>query len=290
MRNPRDPVGTHPEGFGPMRRSPEYSSATTLPGLPTHLRDAIGADAVWEAVTLGYSGTSIFRVTSVAGDARYLKIGEQTAATEVMAEAARLEWLAGRLPVPEVLHASEAEGRAFLLTSAVPGHVLCDPHVTRDLPRLVRLLAEGMRVLHALDSSGCPFDARLDVKIAAARERVVRGEVDEDDFDAIRHGRTAESLFAELVAMRSATEDLVFTHGDYCLPNVLIDAERDEITGFIDVGRAGVADRYQDIALAARSLTYNFGGEWVPLLFDSYGLSTVDHAKIAYYQLLDEFF
>lgn len=290
MRGPRDPVSTHPEGFGPMRRSPEYSSASTLPALPVDLRRAIGADAPWEAVTLGYSGTAIFRVTSAAGDARYLKIGEQATAAEVMAEAARLEWLAGRVPVPQVLHVSEAEGRAFLLTSAVPGHVLCDPQVTRDLPRLVRLLAEGMRMLHGLDAATCPFDARLDVKVAAAQERVMRGEVDEHDFDDIRHGRTAESLFAELIATRPASEDLVFTHGDYCLPNILIDAERDAITGFIDLGRAGVADRYQDLALAARSLTYNFGGEWVPLLFDTYGLDTVDHAKIAYYQLLDEFF
>ena len=273
-----------------MRQVPEYSSVSTLPRLPADLHDEIGGDAAWEAVALGHSGMSVFRVTSAMGEARYLKIGEHAAAAEVMAEAARLEWLTGRLPVPRVLHASEEDGRTFLLMSAVPGYVTCDPCVAADVPRVVRLLAEGMRMLHTLDCSQCPFDERLDVKIAAAHERVMSGAVDEEDFDDIRLGRSAAALFTELVATRPATEALVFTHGDYCLPNILIDPEQDAITGFIDLGRAGVADRYQDIALAARSIKYNFGGEWVSLLFDAYGLDPVDHAKIAYYQLLDEFF
>jgi aminoglycoside phosphotransferase len=42
--------------------------------------------------------------------------------------------------------------------------------------------------------------------------------------------------------------------------------------------------------LAARSLAYNFGSGWEPLLWEAYGLQTVDTAKIAFYKLLDEFF
>lgn len=272
-----------------MRQEPTHSSVPAMPMLPSSLRDAIGGGASWESVAIGYSGASVFRITSETDDVRYLKVAEHATA-EIVAEGARLEWLAGRLPVPHVLSSLKANGRAFLLISAVPGYVTCHPRVAGDLPRVVRLLAEGMRAVHALDWSGCPFDARLDVKIAAARERVARGEVCEDDFDAVRHGRTAESLLTDLIAARPPTGDLAFTHGDYCLPNILIDAERDEITGFIDLGRAGVADRYQDIALAARSLADNFGSQWVPLLFEAYGLDPIDHAKIAYYQLLDEFF
>jgi aminoglycoside phosphotransferase len=272
-----------------MRQEPAYGAVTMVPMLPADLRDLIGGEALWESVTIGHSGVSVFQITSATHGVRYLKIAEGDAG-ELMAEGARLEWLAGRLPAPHILYSLEADGRAFLLMCAVPGYVTCDPRVAGDLPRVVRLLAGGMRMMHALDWSGCPFDARLDAKIAAARERVARGQVDEDDFDAIRLGRTGESLLADLITLRPPTEDLVFTHGDYCLPNILIDAGGDEITGFIDLGRAGVADRYQDIALAARSLEYNFGSQWVPLLFDAYGLDPVDHAKIAYYQLLDEFF
>ena len=113
------------------------------------------------------------------------------------------------------------------------------------------------------------------------------GLVDEDDFDAQRQGRSPHSLFAELLATRPDEEDLVVAHGDYCLPNVLV--ENGKISGFVDLGLAGVTDRYQDLALVTRSLTHNFGRGWEEKLFACYGIETPDSARIEYYRLLDEF-
>lgn len=61
------------------------------------------------------------------------------------------------------------------------------------------------------------------------------------------------------------------------------------VAGFIDLGRAGVADRHQDFACAARSIAYNFGDAFVAPFFSAYGAEP-DPARIAFYQLLDEFF
>ena len=44
-------------------------------------------------------------------------------------------------------------------------------------------------------------------------------------------------------------------HGDYCLPNIIL--KEHTVSGYIDVALAGVGDRYQDLALAVRSLAYN---------------------------------
>ena len=43
------------------------------------------------------------------------------------------------------------------------------------------------------------------------------------------------------------TADSVATHVDFWLDNLLI--HKGEAAGFIDIGRAGIADRYQDINL-----------------------------------------
>ena len=93
----------------------------------------------------------------------------------------------------------------------------------------------------------------------------------------------------------------MFTHGDYCFPNVILRESSGEqgfptdgpglaLSGFVDCGRAGVADPYQDLALCARSVVRNLGAEWVPVFFAEYGLSVVDQERIDFYTLLDEFF
>jgi kanamycin kinase len=51
-------------------------------------------------------------------------------------------------------------------------------------------------------------------------------------------------------------EDEVLVHGDYCLPNVLLDADG---CYYLDVGEAGVGDRYIDMVAGIWSLGYNYG-------------------------------
>ena len=126
--------------------------------------------------------------------------------------------------------------------------------------------------------------------LSQAYRNLVLGAVDTDDFDVERLGRSAESLFEELLTTRPASEDLVFTHGDNCVANVLIDPTTLRLSGFIDWSRASIADHYQDLALAARSTAYNFGEQWVAEFFRAYGIQEPDEAKVSFYKLLDEFF
>jgi aminoglycoside phosphotransferase len=158
---------------------------------------------------------------------------------------------------------------------------------------MVTALAAGLRALHATNISACPFDQSRRTRVAAAEARVRAGVVDEADFDGERQGQSASQLYADLVANPPATEDRVFTHGDYCLPNVILSEDatgKFNVSGFVDCGNAGIADRYQDLALCARSVAGNLGPDLVPALFARYGLDRVDESKLRYYQLLDEFF
>jgi aminoglycoside phosphotransferase len=251
---------------------------------------ALLQDATIDENREGMSGANVFHLERQGQSDQYLKIAERHSEQDLSAELSRLIWLQGRLPVPEVIYWAEDDTRQYLLISSVPGLVLYDESMRDQLPALMHLYADELHQIHSLSIQNCPFDMRLDVKIAQAAQRLQIGAVDVSNFDTEREGRTAQSAFRELLATRPQNEDLVFTHGDYCTPNVLIDPDALTINGLIDWGRAGIADRYQDLALAARSIDYNFGIAWVKPFFDAYGLTQVDQAKVAFYKLLDEFF
>lgn len=258
-----------------------------LANLPQELQKIIsGYD--WQEITLGESGAQVFFLQGKHNF--YLKTAPIPPEFSLLPEKQRLEWLQGKLPVPELLYFGCDESREYLLTAEINGLPASEPIFQEDMARLVEVLATGLRLLHSLPIADCPFDRTLNAVLVEAEQRVQAGLVDESDFDEERLGRTAVEIYQELVTTRPATEDLVFTHGDYCLPNILLNPQTYALNGFIDWGRAGIADRYQDIALAARSLDFNTGPDWVSYLFECYGLDAADVAKIEYYKLLDEFF
>ncbi|SCB57261.1 aminoglycoside 3'-phosphotransferase-2 [Rhizobium aethiopicum] len=241
-----------------------------------------------ERDALGRSAASVFRLEGEGLPALYLKVEAAGPFGELADEAARLAWLkASGLPCPEVIGRENDGERNWLLISALPGTDLASASALTPLAR-VELLAEALLALHRLPITSCPFDHRLAGRVPLARARMQAGIVDGTDFDETRLGKSPEALFAELENRRPCSEDIVVTHGDACLPNFV--ASDGQFSGYIDCSRLGVADRYQDIALACRSITYNFGEALVQPFLDRYGLPAPDPARLDYYQLLDEFF
>ncbi|MGO4481177.1 aminoglycoside 3'-phosphotransferase [Rhizobium pisi] len=241
-----------------------------------------------EQDALGRSAASVFRLEGEGLPALYLKVEEVAPFGELADEAARLGWLkAAGLPCPDVI-ARESDGeRNWLLISALPGSDLASASALTPLA-CVELLAAALLDLHRLPIASCPFDHRREKRLPIAKARMEAGIVDEEDFDAARLGKSAAELFAELESLKPGDEDLVVSHGDACLPNFI--ASDGRFAGYIDCSRLGVADRYQDIALACRSIADNFGEGLLQPFLARYGMSVPDPARLNYYQLLDEFF
>jgi aminoglycoside 3'-phosphotransferase II len=255
--------------------------------LPPAIADQV-AGYTLERDTLGYSGATVHRLVRPGAPPLFLKSAGGAQRREIAEEFERLRWARGRLPVPQALAYTETDDAAFLLMTAVPGTNTTDDSYRADVPAMVRELARGLRLIHATPAGDCPFDHRLAAQIAGARARLEAGMVRAEDFDHFHQGRDPHDLFAELLERAAAEqEDVVLTHGDACLPNVLL--EQGRLSGFCDMGRLGLSDRYRDLALTARSLTFNWGGEYVPLLFEAYGVAP-DQRKIELYMLVDEFF
>lgn len=255
--------------------------------IPGKWRDRY-TDATIERQNIGESGADVFRIRPGKGQDLFLKSEPLGVLNELPDEIARLRWLNQHgLPAPSVLDTATENHRHWLLMTALPGHDLAS---ATDLApeQIVGIMATALRTLHQAPVAECPFDHRLDARIAAAQARARAGLVDETNFDEQRQGRTAMDLLQELLSSRPmAADDLVVTHGDACLPNFMADAGA--FTGFLDCGRLGISDRFQDLALAARSIDRNLGGAWVAPFFREYGVLP-DERRIAFYCLLDEFF
>jgi aminoglycoside phosphotransferase len=251
--------------------------------LPRDLRE-LTKGAPCEEVLIGWSGVRVFHIPGCG----YLKIASDH--LDLRPERDRLVWLRGQLPVPELLYYAEPGAQQWMLMSEIPGLPSFHEALSDRAEQVVTLLAEGLRMIHSLDITGCPFDQRLDTLLETARLNMVQGRVQEDEFDPQRRGRPVEELYGKLLAQRPAEESLVFAHGDYCLPNVLIDPERLTVAGFVDWSGAGLSDPYYDLALGARSIVHNLGAQWVAPFFETYGIHEIDHARVEFYQLLDEFF
>ncbi|WP_420960197.1 APH(3')-II family aminoglycoside O-phosphotransferase [Brucella sp. IR073] len=238
---------------------------------------------------LGCSSAHVLLLEHEVKPGLVLKIEPASTVGELPGEAARLEWLRAQgLPCPQVIEFEIQPERSLLLMTRLAGTDLATSMGGLAPDRIVQLLADALKSLHAIDPAACPFDHRLDNRIEDARARMEAGEVDEEDFDEEREGRTPQSVLEELLRLRPESEELIVTHGDACLPNFMADNGR--FTGFIDCGRLGVADRHQDLALATWSVIHNLGEEWVKPFLVAYGGPEVDEKKIAYYRLLDEFF
>lgn len=238
-----------------------------------------------EPVTIGFSGDAIWRV----GDAFYLK--RYTDAARFARERDSALWLRGRLPVPEVVCAIEDGGYFWLLNTALEGQMsFLPPFGETNADLSVRLLAEGLEMIRAVDISECPFDQRLDVKLAEARRNVESGRVTMEHWEEETEFSSPEALL-EWLERNRPDEVLRFSHGDYCMPNIYVGGTPPRVTGFVDLGLCGVADEWCDLALCARTMGYNRvdGDGRTDELFRLLGIKR-DEEKLRYFVLLDELF
>lgn len=262
--------------------------------LRKRLPTAVGAatdGATWEPVSAS-TGRAVWRAAR-QDTVCFVKVGPDGGPDGIAAEVKRLDWLAGRAAVPEVLaHAVDEDGQGWLVTAEAAGLAAHDPlHRMASVEPLLGALGRGLRGLHdSLPVDGCPFDARLDLVLAHTEARAAAGMVDVDGLEPAYRRFSVDQLLERVHETRPAepAEDLVVTHGDPCLPNLLVDPAVNEVTGVLDVGRLGVSDRYRDLGIALRSIARNLGPEVAWRFLDAYGLPHPDLQRLEYYVLLDE--
>lgn len=203
----------------------------------------------------------------------------------VLREARVLEWLAGRLKVPELVLVAQDQEHEFMITRQVPGvplsQLVGEPRVALELFQM------ALQRVQAVPTQGCPFDSGIAVRLAELDYLLANGLCAvEHDLGQWPGLASAEDLRARLQDNRTR-EELLFSHGDLGDSNVFVDG-RDELH-FIDLGRGGLADRWLDIAFVHRDLREQIGLEIADQYLRELGVPDQPLQR-EYFEQLDELF
>lgn len=227
----------------------------------------------------------VYRLARGSGPEFFVKLAEVGHYPTLAGEADRMRWAHPHLPVPDVVHQGTEASIDWLVTTALPGRDATHPRLREEPAALARILARGLRAFHDMaPAEGCPFDFRIATALRHVRSRLEAGLIDQqrDFHEEFSHLTPAEALRV-LDSTHPESEDLVVCHGDYCLPNILIEDGR--ATGYVDLGELGVADRWWDLAAATWSLTWNLGPGFENLFLAEYG-ARPDIERMTFYRLL----
>ena len=130
----------------------------------------------------------------------------------------------------------------YLITKKINGKDGTDECYLSDPVRLCKVFAETLVCLHQTDFSGCPLKSKSS-------------------------GLVTDPVYTALI------------HGDYCLPNIMLDDFR--FTGLVDLDYAGIGDPHRDISSALWTLNHNLRTDkYNDLFLDCYGREKIDFKQL----------
>ena len=130
----------------------------------------------------------------------------------------------------------------YLITEKISGEDGTAGHYLSDPQKLCKVFAETLARLHRTDFSDCPLKSKTSAFVS-------------------------NPVFTSLI------------HGDYCLPNIILD--NFEFSGLLDLDHAGSGDPYRDISSALWTLTHNLKTDkYNDLFLDCYGRDKIDLQKL----------
>ena len=175
----------------------------------------------------------------------------------------------------EVLSYQRFGERDVLLTARVAGEDCTHAQYLADPRRLCDVIATKLRELHELDTIGCPIQNRMGAYVALAEKNYFEDNYDKSHFPDSFGYRSGDEAYEVFSQGKMSLKNEVLLHGDYCLPNIMLDDWR--FSGFIDVGNGGVGDRHVDLFWGAWTLMFNLGtDEYRDRFFDAYGRDKID--------------
>ena len=202
----------------------------------------------------------------------YLKVSNH-----LSAESIRLEYLNGKINIPEKVFYEKYNGMSYILTKEVKGIPLSDEYFINNPMLGIDILVDVFNHLYNIDYSDCILDETIDSKIKYIETKNIKL-----NDDLIKRFHTKESLI-KYIKGNKPKQIIGLTHGKLTLNNIItID---NKFSGLIDVGFSGLCDIYYDLVMCEMSIEKYYGINYIDVFYDKIGIEK-DEFKSDYYRLL----
>lgn len=238
--------------------------------LPDELIKWIGNSLIYES-----SGQSGARTVYIDRDeGAYLKIADCGALLH--SSQMQIYFSEHKLSSPVLKYLST--DRDYMITARLKGDNGISKKYLSDPGRLSEVFGQSLRLLHEVDPSDCPIKDRMNELTQMAGNNFFLQTHLNDIAEYIGISQVDTSL-AEIIAASGILKNDVLIHGDYCLPNIMLNNW--EFEGFIDVADGGVGDRHYDLVWGLWTLNRNLkSSKYGHRFLDAYGRDCIDNDRL----------
>ena len=187
----------------------------------------------------------------------------------------------------EVVSFKSRETDVFV-TKKLLGHDLTSREYLDSPKKMAENMGIYLRELHELRAKDCPIENRTADYLSTFEEGYKIGRFDPSYIDVRLNLHDAEPAREYVIEHSHLLKSEALIHGDFCLPNVIFDGDR--LSGYIDLGGAGIGDRHIDLFWGAWTLNFNLGTEdYRDTFFAAYGKELVDEEKLLLISAIEAF-
>lgn len=240
-------------------------------------------DYKWEEIDIGCSDTKVYKLTK-GQEVLFLKAGKSSSLTD---EYNNLKKLKKYLNVPEVIFHYDNDIE-ILITTAMNGEMSCQERFIHDFPeKTVDILCDAIRTIQSVSADD---DLRKEFKVFDVKEevqdikkKILAGKIKEIPNKSVFDRFSSLGEVISYLENNQPKGELCLSHGDASMPNVFVD--KGGFVGFIDVGNAGIRQKWYDIADLYISIRRNFQSQEIADKFLT-KLNIQNKSPVEYYEML----
>jgi Aminoglycoside phosphotransferase len=250
------------------------------------LIENLGSYKVSSQIT-GRMGEQIYKLATEKG-IYYVKESQTTLVKEATKnEVMILNWISDTgLSCPKVIFSKAIDDIEYMVISAIRG-INAHEIKNMDIDQIVYLAVKVLKKIHntTITTDNKKLMNRTKYDVEQMHSWLENGWINKEKFEQ-NNNMTIYQALKYLEEQMDILDCSVLTHGDYCLPNILIDSNLD--VGVVDWAEAGINDKYKDFMTITKSIKRNLGIKYVASFFDYYGVTNVDENKLTYFEMMDQ--